>query len=38
MKANIPIFSGFRSLKETVEVPLPPDLVVTIMSPLSFFA
>lgn len=34
----IPIFSGLRSLKDTVEVPLPPDLVVTIMSPLSFLA
>lgn len=35
---NIPIFSGLSSLKETVEVPLPPDFVVTIMSPLSFLA
>lgn len=34
----LPIFSGFSSLKDTVEVPLPPDLVVTIMSPLSFLA
>lgn len=34
----LPIFSGLSSLKETVEVPLPPDLVVTIMSPLSFLA
>lgn len=35
---TIPIFSGLSSLKETVEVPLPPDFVVTIMSPLSFLA
>lgn len=34
----LPIFSGLSSLNETVEVPLPPDLVVTIMSPLSFLA
>lgn len=37
-KRWIPIFSGLSSLKDTVEVPLPPDLVVTIMSPLSFLA
>lgn len=35
---EVPIFSGFSSLKDTVEVPLPPDFVVTIMSPLSFLA
>lgn len=34
----MPIFSGLSSLKDTVEVPLPPDLVVTMMSPLSFLA
>lgn len=33
-----PIRSGLRSLKETVEVPRPPDLVVTMISPLSSLA
>lgn len=33
-----PILSGLRSLNETVEVPRPPDLVVTMISPLSSLA
>lgn len=33
-----PILSGLSSLKETVEVPSPPDLVVTLISPLSSLA
>lgn len=33
-----PILSGLSSLNETVEVPRPPDLVVTMISPLSSLA
>lgn len=34
----LPILSGLSSLNETVEVPRPPDLVVTMISPLSSLA
>lgn len=34
----LPILSGRSSLNETVEVPRPPDLVVTMISPLSSLA
>lgn len=34
----LPILSGLNSLNDTVEVPSPPDLVVTMISPLSSLA
>lgn len=34
----LPILSGLSSLNETVEVPRPPDFVVTMISPLSSLA
>lgn len=34
----LPMRSGLSNLNETVEVPRPPDLVVTMISPLSSLA